>query len=87
MVLQVGLPDMSRESVTFRLDSAKRAELDAVAQALDRDRNYLLNEAVDAFLDVHRWQLAHIREGLRQADAGEFATEDEVARAFEKAKA
>jgi len=54
--------------LTFRLDAEKRAELDAVAQALNRDRSYLLNEAVDAFLGVHRWLIAQIHEGHRQAD-------------------
>jgi predicted transcriptional regulator len=73
---------MSRESVTFRLDAEKRSELDAVAKALDRDRSYVLNEAVGAYLEVQRWQLAHIREGIRQADAGEFASDDEVDAAF-----
>lgn len=77
-------PRMPRESVTFRLDADKRAELDAVAEALDRDRSYLLNEAVAAYLEVHRWQLAHIREGLRQAEAGEFASDEEVAAAFDR---
>lgn len=79
-------PRMPRESVTFRLDADKRAELDAVAEALDRDRSYLLNEAVGAYLEVHRWQLAHIREGVRQADAGEFASDAEVAAAFDRWK-
>jgi predicted transcriptional regulator len=73
---------MPRESVTFRLDAEKRSELDAVAKALDRDRSYVLNEAVGAYLEVQRWQLAHIREGIRQADAGEFASDDEVDAAF-----
>jgi predicted transcriptional regulator len=79
-------PRRPRESVTFRLDADKRAELDAVAEALDRDRSYLLNEAVGAYLEVHRWQLAHIREGVRQADAGEFASDEEVAAAFDRWK-
>ena len=75
---------MPKESVTFRLDAAKRKELDAVAQALDRDRSWVLAEAVEAYLDVHRWHVAQIREGLRQADAGEFATDEEVAAAFDR---
>ena len=79
-------PDMNRESVTFRLDAEKRAELDAVARAMDRDRSYVLNEAVEAYLDVHRWQAVHIREGLRQADAGEFASNEEVEAAFDRWK-
>ena len=72
----------AKESITVRLDSERRAELDAVAQAMSRDRSYVVNEAIVSYLAVHRWQIAHIQEGLRQADAGEFATEQEVAAAF-----
>jgi RHH-type rel operon transcriptional repressor/antitoxin RelB len=73
---------MSRETISFRLESEKREALDAVASALDRDRTYVINEAIEAYLDVHRWQMGHIREGLRQADAGEFATETEMKATF-----
>lgn len=75
---------MARESVTFRLDAEKRAALDAVARTLDRDRSYVLNQAVGACLEVHRWQLDHMHEGIRQADAGEFASDEEVAAAFDR---
>jgi len=75
---------MARETVTFRIDQGKRAELDRLAKALDRDRSYVLNEAVDAYLDVHAWQAAHIEDGLRQAEAGEFADDAEVAAAYER---
>jgi predicted transcriptional regulator len=75
---------VSRETISFRLESDKRKALDAVATALDRDRSYILNQAIDAYLDVHRWQIEHIREGLRQADAGEFASDAEVTAAFSR---
>lgn len=70
---------MPREIVTFRIDADTRAALDRLASALDRDRSYLINEAVEAYLALHAWQIAHIEEGLRQADAGEFAAGREVA--------
>ena len=69
---------MPKETVTFRIDGEKRAILDRLAETMDRDRSHLLNEAVDAYLDVHAWQIAHIEEGLRQAEAGEFADEADV---------
>ncbi len=69
---------MSSKSVTFRLDVEKQKALDAIAAGLDRDRSYVLNEAIDHYLEIHRWQLAHIKEGVRQADAGEFAKDSEV---------
>lgn len=76
------MESMAREAITVRIDAEKRAALDALAGATDRDRSYLINEAIDAYLAVHRWQIAHIEEGLRQAEAGEFATDEDVAAAF-----
>lgn len=73
---------MEKETVTFRLDASKKNALDALAAALDRDRSYVLNQAVGSFLEVNEWQIEHIKEGVRQADAGEFATAAQVRRVF-----
>ena len=73
---------MDRHTISFRLGTDRKEALDAIAAALDRDRSYILNEAIDAYLEVHRWQIEHIKEGIRQADAGEFATDAEVTAAF-----
>lgn len=73
---------MKKTTVTFRLETEKRAALDAIASLKDRERSYVLKEAIDAYLEVHRWQIEHIKKGLRQAEAGRFASEKEVARAF-----
>ena len=73
---------MGKQTITFRVEARKKKALDIVAEGLDRDRSYVLNEAIDNYLDVHRWQEAHIREGLRQADAGKFAKDSEVSAAF-----
>ncbi len=75
---------MKRQTVTFRLDAAKRKVLDAIAAELDRDRSHVLNEAISQYLEVQHWQFEHIKEGLRQADAGEFARKSEVTAAFAK---
>ena len=61
---------MDKQTISFRLESAKVAALDALAGSLDRDRSYLLNEAVQAYLDLQQWQLDEIHAGLADADAG-----------------
>ncbi len=73
---------MSKQTITFRVDAQKRKALDAIAAGMDRDRSYVLNEAISNYLEVHQWQVAHIKEGLRQADAGEFAKDSKVSSAF-----
>jgi RHH-type transcriptional regulator, rel operon repressor / antitoxin RelB len=75
---------MSKDTITFRLDPEKREALDEIAAGLDRDRSYILNEAIDLYLEVYRWQVEHILDGVRQADNEEFATDDEVEAAFSR---
>ena len=67
------------KTVSFRLSADKIAELDALGKAQVRDRTFLLNEAVDAYLEVQRWQIAHIEESIRQADSGLGRPHQEVA--------
>ncbi len=75
---------MGKSTITFRVEDDKKEALDEIAEGLNRDRSYVLNEAVSAYIETHRWQIEHIKEGLRQADAGEFASDEEVAAAFAK---
>lgn len=76
---------MKQANVSFRADTGKIETLDDIAEALDRDRSYVLNEAIAAYLELYQWQVRHIKEGLKQADAGEFATDREVAKALRRA--
>jgi predicted transcriptional regulator len=73
---------MSEETISVRIGSGKKAALDAIAVQRGHDLSFVIDEALDAYLELHAWQLKHIEEGMRQADAGEFATEDEVRAAF-----
>jgi len=73
---------VAQDIITFNLDTEKRKVLDQIAYSMERERTDILNDAIDAYLEIYQWQLDHIKEGLRQADRGEFATEEEVAAAF-----
>ena len=61
---------MEKQTVSFRLESDKVAALDALADSMDRDRTYLLSEAVQAYLETQQWHLEQIEAGLADADAG-----------------
>jgi predicted transcriptional regulator len=52
--------------------------LDALAGSLDRDRTYLLAEAVQAYLDTQQWHLEQIRDGIADADAGRVIDHSKV---------
>ena len=73
---------MDKQTVSFRIDSDKVGALDALAAAVDRDRSYLLNEAITAYLDVQRWHVDQITAGVRQANAGTFVAHADIRKAF-----
>jgi RHH-type transcriptional regulator, rel operon repressor / antitoxin RelB len=73
---------MSDETISVRIARDRKAALDAIAAQTDRDLGRVIEDALDAYIALHAWQVAHIKEGLRQADAGEFASEAEVEAAF-----
>jgi predicted transcriptional regulator len=69
---------MDKQTISFRIDGDKVEALDTLAEALDRDRTYLLNEAVSAYLEVQRWHIEQIERGIRQADAGKMVDHSKV---------
>jgi predicted transcriptional regulator len=71
---------MSKDTITVRVEPGVRGALDSLATALDRDRSYLINEALTAYIETHQWQVDHIRQGLREADAGKLVDPREVKR-------
>jgi predicted transcriptional regulator len=72
------------KTITFRMDAQKVKQLDAYAEQDERDRSYLLNEAVDRYLEVRQFQIARIKEGLRQAAAGNVVEHAEVVNRLRK---
>ncbi|MDZ8029981.1 CopG family transcriptional regulator [Nostoc sp. DedSLP04] len=75
---------MSKEKITFRIDSDRKAALDASAVAMNCDRSYILNEAVATYLEMYQWQTEEIQKGIAEADAGDFADDEEVKATFTK---
>ena len=69
---------MDKQTISFRIDPGKLDALDSLADALARDRTYLLNEAVTAYLEVQQWQIEQIEKSLKQADAGELVPHKKV---------
>ena len=66
------------KTVSVRTDAKNVKALDALASVQDRDRSYLLNQAVDNYLDLQQYHIELIEKGIRQADAGELVDHSEV---------
>lgn len=61
-----------------------KEQLDDLASATHRSKSYLAGEAIRQYLDLELWQVGEIKQALCEADAGEFAAEDQVAAVMKK---
>ena len=74
----------SSDALTLHLDAKLAKRLDRLAKTTRRDRCVLARQAIREFLSLNEWQIAAIKKALREADAGDFASEDEVKEMFKK---
>ncbi|MEH2305556.1 CopG family ribbon-helix-helix protein [Nostoc sp.] len=75
---------MSKENITFRIDSDRKAALDAIAVGMNCDRSYILNEAAAAYLEIYQWEIEEIQKGIAEANTGDFASDEEIKATFAK---
>ena len=75
---------MSKQGISLRVDDKSLQEIDRLAALSKRDRTFIINEAIEAYLEVNNWQLDHIEQSLAQAERGEFTPESEVEKVFKK---
>ncbi len=69
-------------SISFRTGKTELRKLDTLARRQKRDRTQLIEEAIEQYIALHKLYLEQIDEGLRAADQGDFATEEEVRAEF-----
>ena len=66
-------------TMTVRLDDEVKERLDVLAEATQRSKSFLAAEAIRAYVENNEWQIGEIRAALQEADAGDFASDKDVA--------
>jgi predicted transcriptional regulator len=74
---------MEKVNVTCRLNADDVAFLDTLGGQLDRDRSYLIKQAVSNFIAQQRWQVEEVERAIAEVEAGEVLTEEEFRREVE----
>jgi predicted transcriptional regulator len=66
-------------SDTIRLTTELDEQVTKIAEAMNRPKSWVIEQAVKDFVAVQEWHLAAIDEGLRDADAGRVVPHEDVA--------
>ena len=74
-------------TMTIRLDEGYKERLESLAEASHRSKSFLAALAIREYVENNEWQISEISAALREADAGDFASDRQVAALAKKWKA
>lgn len=65
-------------TMTIRLDEALKSRLNALARTMQRSKSFLAAEALRDYVELNEWQLQEIETAVKEADADDFASTDQI---------
>ncbi|HFD33451.1 MAG TPA: ribbon-helix-helix protein, CopG family [Gammaproteobacteria bacterium] len=77
---------MKSSTMTVRMAPQTRERLTRLAEAVNRSKSYILNQAIQEYLDTHEWQVLEIEKAVKHADSplAEWKNHDTVKTKWEK---
>jgi predicted transcriptional regulator len=72
------------KTTTVRLDDKMLDRLDGLAKVLSRSGSWVINKAIDRFLEYEEWFVQEVKDGLAEVEKGEAANHEEVIAGFRK---
>lgn len=75
---------MSSRTINVRLPETLYKQIEDIAKATARTKSFLAIVALTKYVQRESWQVNDIRQGLDEADVGDFASSKEVEAVFAK---
>jgi predicted transcriptional regulator len=72
--------------MTVRLEDEVKDKLERLADSTQRSKSFLAAEAIRQFVENNEWQIAEIHAALAEAEAGDFASDKDLAEVAKKWK-
>ena len=69
---------MAGSTITVRTDTEIATKIAFLAQAMDRSRNWVIEEALKQYIEAQSWQIAGIKEAQAALDRGEAIPFEDV---------
>ena len=69
---------MSNATITIRTDADLAGKVAALASAMDRSRNWVIEEALRQYVETQAWQIEGIKAAIDSLDRGESIPHERV---------
>ncbi|MGR6859480.1 CopG family ribbon-helix-helix protein [Aliivibrio salmonicida] len=71
-------------SMSVRIPDSLEQQLSYLAESTGRTKSWLAKQALQDYLEKESWQIAEINKALKEADLGDFASNEDVSFIFNK---
>jgi predicted transcriptional regulator len=75
---------VTARTINVRVPEALYNQIEELAKATARTKSFLAIDALTHYVQSESWQIRDIHEGIKEADSGEFATDEQVKAVFAK---
>ena len=69
---------MTARTASIRVEHDTLEKLDRLARSMDRSRSWIVNRAIERYLDYEDWFVAEVGKGIAAADGGELIPHNRV---------
>ena len=77
----------TEKTTTVRMEGRTLKRVDALAHAMSRSRAWVINHAVERYLDYEEWFVAEVKQALKEAERGRVVDHDTVSKRWERKRA
>jgi predicted transcriptional regulator len=74
----ITMPQTAQASMSMRLPQELLTQLEELAEATGRSKSYIATQALREYVEVNAWQVGEIKKALEEAEAGDFASDEEM---------
>lgn len=72
------IANMSTQTITIRTESNTVKKIGAIARAMDRSRNWVIEDALQQYIDQQAWYLEGIQQAQASLEAGKGIPHEEL---------
>jgi RHH-type rel operon transcriptional repressor/antitoxin RelB len=67
-----------RDTISLRLPAGTKQRIECLAKATRRSKTFVMEEAINHYLNLNEWQVESILEGLKEIEAGHTTPHETV---------
>jgi predicted transcriptional regulator len=77
----------SEKTTTIRMEAGTLKRVDGLANAMSRSRAWVINQAVERYLDYEEWFAGEVKQALKEAEHGRLVEHETVVKRWERRRA